>query len=65
MTGLTIDWETADRITVTNLKNQLEYLETEVKDHLEKGKWMHPEDLHLSTTQYIPSLKILINFYGG
>lgn len=65
MNGLIIDWETADRITLACLKDQLELQEKEVKEHLEDGKWMHPEDLHQSTTQYIPALKTLIKFYGG
>lgn len=65
MTGLTIDWETADRITLACLKDQLRLQEKDVKEHLENGKWMHPEDLHLATTQYIPALKTLIHFWGG
>ena len=65
MNGLTLDWETADRITLASLKDQLELQEKEVKEHLENGKWMHAEDLHLATTQYIPALKTVIKFYGG
>jgi hypothetical protein len=65
MTGLTIDWETADRITLACLKDQLETLETELKQHTEEGKWMHPEDVSNSVSKYIPALKILIDYYGG
>jgi hypothetical protein len=65
MSGLTIDWETADRITLACLKDQLETLETELKDHIENGKWMHPEDVANSVSKYIPSLKTLIDYYGG
>lgn len=64
-TGMEIDWETADLITKQNLKSQLEYLEQEIQDHVEKGTWMHPEDYHASMTQYIPALRTLIKYYGG
>ena len=60
-----IDWETADRITLLNLKDALQQLETEVKNHVENGSWMHPEDYHANMTQYIPALKTLIKYYGG
>lgn len=64
-TGMEIDWETADRITLLNLQNQLECLEQELKDHQENGKWMHPEDALNSQYLYIPALKVLIKYYGG
>lgn len=60
-----IDWETADRITLLNLKDALQQLETEVKNHVENGSWMHPDDYHANTTMYIPALKTLIKYYGG
>jgi hypothetical protein len=65
MTGLTIDFETADRITLLTMQESLERLEKEVEDHLEKGEYMHPEDLQESMIKYIPALKTLIKYYGG
>jgi hypothetical protein len=65
MNGMTIDWETADRITVLSLKDQLQYLEKEISDHVNEGQWMHPEDYHNSMTRTIPALKHLIQYYGG
>jgi hypothetical protein len=63
--GITIPFEVADEIVLATLKNQLNYLEKEVKDHVEKGSWMHPEDYHNSMTRLIPSLEIVIDYFGG
>lgn len=63
--GLTIDFETADRITVCSLKDQLGYLKEEVRLHVEEGKYLHPEDYHESMTKLIPALETLIKYYGG
>lgn len=65
MTGMQIDWETADKITLLNLQNQLEYLQTELKNHKENGTWMHPDDALHSEYLYIPALRALIKYYGG
>lgn len=63
--GLEIDWETADKITVASLKDQLLYLKREVKDHEKRGVWMHPEDYHKSKVHLIPALELIIHHYGG
>ena len=63
--GLTIDFETADRITRLNLEEVLDTLEKEVHNHFENGKWMHPEDLQEATAYLIPALKRLVKYYGG
>lgn len=65
MTGMTIDFETADRITLLNMQDALATMEKEVSDHLEEGKYMHPEDLQEAMIKYIPALKTLIKYYGG
>ena len=65
MKGLMIDYETADRITVACLKDQLNYLKEEVRLHVEEGKYLHPEDYHNSMTKLIPALETLIPYYGG
>lgn len=60
-----IDWEIADRITLLNLQDNLEYLESELKAHKEEGQWMHERDALDSEYIYIPALKALIKYYGG
>lgn len=65
MVGLTIDWETADGITLANLQHALEMAEDEVRSHLENGTWMHPEDLTYNQNELIPALKTLVRYYGG
>lgn len=65
MNGMQIDYETADLITVTNLKEALSYLETELRNHFENGAWMHPEDVWQNQNMYIPALKTIIKYYGG
>lgn len=63
--GMTIDYETADRITLLNLKDQLSTLEKEVTDHVLYGKYMHPEDLQEALNSLLPALRVLIKYYGG
>lgn len=63
--GLTIDFETADRITLCCMKEQLGYLKEEIRLHVEEGKYLHPEDYHNSMTKYIPALELLIDYFGG
>ena len=63
--GLTIDYETADRIALTVMQDHLGYLKEEVRAHVEDGAYMHPEDYHESMTKYIPALETLIKYFGG
>jgi hypothetical protein len=62
-TGLEIDYETADRITLLDLKSQLKYLRKELEDYKE-GKWLHPEDV-ANNIKLIAALELLIPYYGG
>lgn len=64
-TGMEIDWETADRITLLNLQDNLKYLQKELKRHKEDGLWMHPDDALHSEYIYIPALRAIIKYYGG
>ena len=61
--GLEIDYETADRITLLNLQDQLKYLRKELEDFKE-GKWLHPEDV-VNNAKLIKALELLISYYGG
>lgn len=65
MKGVLLDYDTADRIALTVMKDQLKYLRDEVVQHEKNGKYMHPEDYHESKTKLIPSLEILIKHFGG
>ena len=61
--GLEIDYDTADRITLLVLKDQLNYLRKELEDFKE-GKWLHPEDV-VNNSKIIAALELLIPYYGG
>jgi len=65
ITGMAIDYETADRITLLNMQDALATMEKEVSDHLEKGVYMHPEDLQEAMAFLIPAFKRLVKYYGG
>jgi len=60
---LSIDFDTADRITMLNLQDQLKYLRKELEDYKE-GKWLHPEDV-VNNAKIIEALELLIPYYGG
>jgi len=61
--GLTIDFDTADRITLLVLQDQLKYLQKDIEDFKE-GKWLHPEDV-TNHIKIIAALELLIPYYGG
>lgn len=61
--GLEIDYDTADRITMLVMKEQLKYLRKELDDFKE-GKWLHPEDV-ANNIKIIAALELLIPYYGG
>ena len=60
--GLRIDYETADRITMLTLKETRDYLQDELKSH-EEGKWLHPEDV-VSNQKLIEALGVVLKYYG-
>ena len=61
--GITLDFDTADRITLLVLKDQLKYLRKELED-FKNGKWVHPEDV-VRNAEIIVALELLIPYYGG
>ena len=65
MNKLEIPWEVADGIVVAALKNHIEYLQEEVRLHVEEGQYLHPEDYHNSMVNLIPSMQMIIDYYGG
>lgn len=60
--GFEIDWETADRITLLNLKNHRDYLFTELEDY-KLGHFLHPDDV-INNKKLIKSLDKIINYFG-
>jgi hypothetical protein len=68
---ITLDGDTADRITVLTLKEQRSYLKKELSEWKKNprtdtnpgGVWMHPEDVEIST-RMIESLNTVIKYFG-
>lgn len=68
---LTIDGETANRITVLNLQDYRAYLKKELKDWKKNpktdsnpdGYWLHPEDVS-GNIQTIEALNLVIKHFG-
>ncbi len=59
---LTIDGETADRITELTLKEQRKYLKKELADY-KKGEYLHPEDV-VKNGELIKHMDALIKYFG-
>ena len=70
--GLEIPFEVADSITLTCLKDQRNYLKSELKkwkknpktDANPGGYWLHPEDVSRNEI-IIHHLDAVIGYYGG
>lgn len=73
-----IDFETADRIAVSVMKDQLAYLLKEqewfesdeekrkqLQEEWSHSMYVHPEDYAKNGREYIPALKLLIGYFGG
>ena len=56
--GLTIDFDTADRITVLVLKDYRKLLQKELDDY-ESGEYLHPEDV-AGNVKRIGALNLII-----
>ena len=69
---ITLDGETADRITLLNLKEYRSYLTKELTAWRKNprtegnpdGVWLHPEDV-TGNTVTINALNLLIKHFGG
>jgi len=70
--SITIPQEVADGITVANLKDWRDYLQSELNAWYENpktednpnGNWIHPEDI-ASNHNYIRACNLLIKAFGG
>ena len=58
MTGVTLDHETVDRITVLGLKDYLDSCEQSLKSY-HNGGWLHPDDV-AHTNEMIKALKFVL-----
>jgi hypothetical protein len=58
---ITLDGETADRVTLLTLKEYRSYLKKELADW-KKNNWLHPEDVS-GNTQVIQALNLVIKQY--
>ena len=63
--GVPIPFEVADAITKATLIEQVGYLREEVRQHMEEGGYMHPEDYNNSMVKLIPAMELLIDYFGG
>ena len=61
--GLMLDYDIADKITLLSLQDHLKCLRKELEDFKE-GKWLHPEDV-VKNAEIIAALELLIPYYGG
>ena len=61
--GLTLDYDIADKITLLSLQDHLKCLRKELEDFKE-GKYLHPEDV-TNNIKLIAALELLIPYYGG
>lgn len=69
---ITLDGDTADAITLLNLKEARAYLKKELAEWKKNpktesnpgGVWMHPDDV-VENQHLIQSFNVLIKYYGG
>ena len=63
--GLEIPFDVADGIVIASLTEHIGYLKEEIRLHVEEGQYLHPEDYHNFMVKLIPSIELLIDYYGG
>ena len=76
--GIQIDYETGDRIAICVMKEQLDYLlkeqewfesnddaRKELEEQWGHKMYVHPEDYAKNGREYIPALKLMIEYFGG
>lgn len=57
-----LDGESADRITVLNLKEYRAYLKKELKQY-KKGEYLHPDDV-AGNIKLIEAMTLIIRYFG-
>ena len=64
-TGFSIPYEVADSIALAVMIDHRNLIRKELKDHTEKGEYMHPDDLGYNIGQLMPALNLMIRYFGG
>ena len=64
MSGITIDWETADRITCENLIEHRNMIKEHLEGWMNNGQYMHSDDVVLSKER-MDALNVLIKYFGS
>jgi hypothetical protein len=59
---LTLDWETADRITVATLSDYLDTLEHQLENY-HNGSWLHADDV-VHSQKMIEAVKFVLRDFG-
>lgn len=62
--GLTIDWETADRITLLTLKDYRDSLQEHLNGGADGSRWLHPDD-ETHNRAMIQAINFVLNDFGG
>jgi len=57
-----LDGETADRITLLNLKEYRSYLKKELRN-FKKGEYLHPDDV-AGNIKLIEAITLIIKYFG-
>jgi len=63
--GITLPFEVADGIALAVMIDHRNLIRKELKDHTEKGAYMHPDDLVYNIGQLMPALNLMIHYFGG
>lgn len=58
-----LDYDIVDAITLKGLKEHRKMLKKSLKDHFEKGSWMHPEDV-VYNAKLVDAMTEIIEYYG-
>jgi hypothetical protein len=62
--GITLDFDTADKITLLVMQDQLKGLRMELAEFQDRKKRFNLEDV-VNTAKIIAALELLIPYYGG
>jgi len=64
MEGITIDWETADRITCANLIEHRSMIKEHLEGWMNNGQYMHADDV-VSNKERMDAFNVLIKYFGS
>ena len=59
-----LDYEVVDAIVLKELKRHRKMLKKQLKDHLENGAWLHPNDV-VQNAKLIDAMSEIIEYSGG